>query len=59
MHAGGAVLPVAAQDPVVDLLPTGRLHVDVDVGEVVADRVDEPLEQEAVMDRVDLGDAVA
>ena len=55
-HAGAPVVAVAGQDHVVDVLAPGRLHVDVDVGELVALRVDEPFEQQPVADRVHVGD---
>jgi hypothetical protein len=44
-HARGALLPVTGQDHVVDVLATSRLDVDVDVGQLVAHRVHEPLER--------------
>ena len=45
------------QDHVVDVLASSRLHVDVDVGQLVAHRVHEPLEREVVTERIDVGDA--
>ena len=56
-HTGAPVLAVPRQDHVVDVLAPGRFDVDVDVGELVAERVQEPLEHEVVADGVDIGDA--
>src|SRR5207253_4219378 len=56
VHAGAPVLAVAGQDGAVHVLPSSRLHVDVDVGQLVAVRVDEPFEQQAVPHRVHVGD---
>ena len=56
-HAGAAVVAVPGEDRVVHLLPAGRFHVDVDVRQLVAERIDEPLEQQPVADRVHVGDA--
>ena len=55
--AGGALMAVAREDHVVDVLAPGRLHVDVDVGQLLAHRVQEPLERQVVPQRVDVGDA--
>ena len=52
-----AVVAVAREHHVVDVLAPRRLHVDVDVGRLVAHRVHEPLERQVVADRVDVGDA--
>ena len=53
-----APLPaVAVEDRLVDLQPAGGLHVDVDVGQRVAQRGEEALHQQVVADRVDPGDA--
>ena len=54
--AAGALVAVARQHHVVDVLATGRLHVDVDVRQLVAHRVQEALEREVVAERVDVGD---
>ena len=56
-HAPGALFAVAAEDHVVDVLAPGGLHVDVDVGQVLAHRIHEPLERQVVAERVDVGDA--
>jgi hypothetical protein len=55
-HARAPVPPVALQDHVVDLLAPRGLHVDVYVGQVLAEGIHEPLEHQAVVDGVDLGD---
>ncbi len=52
-----ALLAVAAQDHVVDVLAAGRFDVDVDVGQILAHRVHEALERQVVAQRVDVGDA--
>ena len=53
-----APLPaVAVEDRLVDLEPARGLDVDVDVGQRVAQRREEPLHQQVVADRVDAGDA--
>ena len=60
VHHRDAADPVGAEaleDGVVDLHPPGGLHVDVDVGQLVAQRGEEALHQQAVADRVDVGDA--
>ena len=56
-HARAAILAVPGQDHVVHVLAPRRLHVDVDVGKLVAHRVHEPLERQVVADGVDVGDA--
>ena len=55
--AGRPLVAVAGEDHVVDVLAPGRLHVDVDVGQLLAHRVHEPLERQVVSQRVDVGDA--
>ncbi len=55
--ADAALAAVAVEDALVDLEPPGRLHVDVDVGQRLAQRREEPLHQQPVPDRVDAGDA--
>ena len=55
--AGGALFAVAGQDHVVDVLAPGRFDVDVDVGQILAHRVHEPLERQVVAQGVDVGDA--
>ena len=45
------------EDHVVDVLAPGGLDVDVDVGQLLAHRVDEPLERQVVTERVHVGDA--
>ena len=60
VHHRDAGDPLAAepvQDLLVDLGTPGRLDVDVDVGQRLAQRREEPLHQQAVPDRVDPGDA--
>ena len=54
---GAALGAVALEDRVVDLEPSRRLHVEVDVGQGPAQRGEEALHQQAVADRVDPGDA--
>ncbi len=54
---GGVVAAVAVVDVLNGLLPQVRFDVDVDVGRPVARRGQEPLEQQLVGDRVDVGDA--
>ena len=54
--ARGAVVAVAREHHVVDVLAPRRLHVDVDVRRLVAHRVHEPLERQVVADRVHVGD---
>ena len=49
--------PWRDEDHVVDVLAPRRLDVDVDVGQLVAHRVEEPLERQVVAQRVDVGDA--
>ncbi len=56
-HAGHPVTAEPGQDLLVDLGPPGRLHVDVDVGQLRAQRRAEPLHQQPVLHRVDAGDA--
>ena len=56
-HARGALVPVAREDHVVDVLAAGGLDVDIDVGRLAAHRVHEPLEREVVVQRIDVGDA--
>jgi hypothetical protein len=56
-HAGAALAAVAGEDLLVDLHPAGRLDVDVDVGQLVAQRGQEPLHEQPVADRVDVADA--
>ena len=56
-HADAALAAVAVEDRLVDLQPARGLHVDVDVGQRVAQRREEPLDQQVVADRVDPGDA--
>ena len=53
----GVVAAVAFVDVLNRLLPQVRFDVDVDVGRPVARRGQEPLEQQLVGDRVDVGDA--
>ena len=48
---------VAVEDRLVDLQPARGLHVEVDVGQRVAQRREEPLHQQVVAERVDPGDA--
>ena len=48
--------PVRLVDPLDDLLAPVRVEVDVDVGLLVAQRRQEPLERQVVEDRVDRGD---
>ena len=55
--ADAPLAAVAVEDPLVDLEPPGGLHVDVDVGQRLAQRGEEPLHQQPVPDRVDPGDA--
>ena len=60
VHHRDAADPVGAEavdDRVVDLHPPGGLHVDVDVGQLVAQRGEEALHQQPVAERVDVGDA--
>ena len=52
-HLVGAVL---VDDVIDDLAPTLVVEVDVDVGQAHAVRVEEPLKQQVVLDRVDVGD---
>ena len=53
-----AALPaVAVEDRLVDLEPARGLHVDVDVGQRLPQRGEEPLHQQVVPQRVDAGDA--
>ncbi len=56
-HAGHPLAAEPGQDLLVDLGPPGRLHVDVDVGQLRAQRRAEPLHQQAVLHRVDARDA--
>ena len=56
-HAGDPLAAEPGQDLLVDLGAPGRLDVDVDVGQLGAQRRAEPLHQQAVRDRVDPGDA--
>ena len=55
--AGRPLISVAGEDHVVDVLAPGRLHIDVDVGQLVAHRIQESLERQVVSHRVDVGDA--
>ena len=60
VHHRDAADPVGAEavdDRVVDLHAPGGLHVDVDVGQLVAQRGEEALHQQPVAERVDVGDA--
>ena len=60
VHHRDARDPVAAEvveDPLVDLGASGRLHVDVDVGQLGPQRGAEALHEQAVAHRVDPGDA--
>ena len=54
---GGVVAAVAVVDILNGLLPQVRFDVDVDIGWPVPCRGQEPLEQQLVGDRVDVGDA--
>ena len=56
-HAGAALAAELLQDLLVDLGAPGGLDVDVDVGQLLAQRGQEPLHEQAVADRVDVGDA--
>ncbi len=56
-HRGAALPAVPVEDRVVDLQPPRGLHVDVDVGQRLAQRGEEALHDQAVPDRVDPGDA--
>jgi hypothetical protein len=55
--AGGPVVPVAGEHHVVDVLAARRFDVDVDVRQLVPERVQEPLEYQVVPDGIDVGDA--
>ena len=55
-HAGAAIVAVPGEDRVVDVLAASGLHVDVDVGELRTERVQEPFEQQVVAHGVDVGD---
>ena len=55
--AHAALAAVAVEDRLVDLEPARGLHVDVDVGQRLAQRGEEPLHQQVVPQRVDAGDA--
>ncbi len=60
VHHRDARDPVAAEvveDPLVDLGASGRLHVDVDVGQLGPQRGAEALHEQPVAHRVDPGDA--
>ncbi len=54
--AAGALVAVAREDHVVDVLAPRGLDVDVDVRQLVAHRVQEAFEREVVTERVDVGD---
>ncbi len=54
--ADAALAAVLVEDRLVDLEPPRGLDVDVDVGQRLAQRGEEPLHQQAVPDRVDPGD---
>ena len=56
-NASGPLGSVPRQDHVVDVFATRGFHVDVDVGQLVAHRVQEPLERQVVPQGVDVGDA--
>ena len=56
-HQGGALGPEAGDDGVVDLVPAGGLHVDVDVREGGAVVREEALHDQAVGHGVHVGDA--
>ena len=56
-HLGGVQPAVALVDVLDDLLAPARLDVDVDVRRAVAGRREEPLEEQAERDGVDVGDA--
>ena len=56
-HAHAALAAVAVEDRLVDLGAARGLHVDVDVGQRLAQRGEEALHQQLVADRVDPGDA--
>ncbi len=56
---GHPVAPVLLRDVVDDAVPTGHGEVDVHVRQVLAGRVQEALEEEAVPHRVDVGDLEA
>ena len=55
--AGDPLAAEALEDPLVDLGAAGRLDVDVDVGQRLAQRREEALHQQPVAQRVDAGDA--
>ena len=55
--AGDPFTAEPVEDPLVDLGAPGRLHVDVDVGQLGPQRRAEPLHQQVVADRVDPADA--
>ena len=55
-HLGRALPSVAAVDPLDDLLAAVGVEVDVDVGFLVPQRREEPLERQPVGDRVHRGD---
>ncbi len=52
-----SVVAVAREHHVVHVLAARGLDVDVDVRQLVAHRIEEPLEHQVVADRVDVGDA--
>ena len=54
---GGVVAAIAVVDVLNGLLPQVRFDVDVDIGRPVSRRGQEPLEQQLVGDRIDVGDA--
>ncbi len=56
-HAHAALPAVAVEDRPVDLEASGRLHVDVDVGQRLSQRGEEAFHQQVVAQRVDAGDA--
>ena len=56
-HARDPVAAEAVEDALVDLGAAGRLDVDVDVGQLGAQRGAEPLHEQAVAHRVDPADA--
>ncbi len=56
-HAGDAVAAEALEDLLVDLGAASRLDVEVDVGQLGAQRGAEALHEQAVLERLDPGDA--
>ena len=55
--AGDVRLPISIRQIAEHLLALGVAEIDVDVGQVLARQIDEPLEQQAVLKRIDFGDA--